>query len=72
MDTSKMKSKRRVLTALVAIVIALALGEVLSRLLLPRPGLLDAGSSNLVVPHPTRTFTLAPNISVTIHDGDDS
>lgn len=51
----------RIILAMVSLVISLAVAEVFTRVLLPRPGFQQIPAQSAIIPHPTRGYSYAPN-----------
>ena len=51
----------RVLLTMVSIVASLAVAEVVTRVMLPRPGFQKIPTQSQIIPHPTRGFAYSPN-----------
>ncbi len=60
--TSKATRRRaRILLTVVSLITSLAVAEVLTRVLLPRPGFQTIPTQSQIIPHPTRGFSYAPD-----------
>lgn len=53
--------RARVLLAMVSLFVSIAIAEVLTRALLPRPGFQEIPAQTQITPHPTREFSYSPN-----------
>ena len=53
--------RARVLLIVVSLLISLAVAEVLTRALLPRPGFQKIRTQSQIIPHPTRGYAYSPN-----------
>ena len=51
----------RVILTMVSLFVSLAIAEVFTRVLLPRPDFQKIPAQSQIVPHPTRGFAYAPN-----------
>ena len=51
----------RVLLTMVSLLVSLAVAEVITRVLLPRPGFQKIPTQSQIIPHPTRGFAYSPN-----------
>ena len=56
------RRRARIILTLVSLVTSLAVAEVLTRVLLPRPGFQTIPTQSQIIPHPARGYTYSPNL----------